>query len=94
MYADAQKRLGCQNVISRGLWDADEAILKEARLHNAQPIVIGTHRSRVPAVASRLTGGTAYNVAATADCPVLTIPNVNSLAPDVTSITESQQCRE
>jgi nucleotide-binding universal stress UspA family protein len=70
--------------------DADSAILKEAHAHNADLIVMGAHRTiRVPALASRFAGGTAYSVAANSECPVLTIPSANGLALDVTGITES-----
>jgi nucleotide-binding universal stress UspA family protein len=74
--------------------NADTAILQEAHIHDAKLIVIGAHRTRVPALASRFAGGTAYIVAANAECPVLTIPSVNGSTLDVTDITESQQCRE
>ena len=74
--------------------NADSAILNEAHMHDAKLIVVGAHRSRVPALTSRFPGGTAYSVAATAECPVLTIPRANGLALGVTDVTESQQCRE
>jgi len=75
--------------------DVDTAILNQARAHNASMIVMGAHRtSRVPAIASRFAGGTAYSVAANSLCPVLTIPSDNGLTLHVTDITESQQCAE
>jgi nucleotide-binding universal stress UspA family protein len=69
--------------------DADTEIVNEARRYGADLIVLGAHRTRVPALASRFTDGTAYSVAASADCPVLTIPSGTGLTLGVTGITES-----
>jgi len=81
-----------------GFGDTDSAILMEARIHGADLIVLGAHKTKVPAFTSRLPGGTAYNVAANSECPVLTIPSgngsVNGLALGVTSITESERSHE
>ncbi|MBV8631801.1 MAG: universal stress protein [Silvibacterium sp.] len=53
--------------------NADTAILNEARVHGAKLIVMGAHKATA-ALAGRFAGGTAYSVAANAECPVLTIP--------------------
>ena len=87
---DAASDAGMEYLVDFG--DADTAILKEARIRDAKLIVIGAHRTKVPALASRFAGGTAYSVAANAECPVFTIPSVN--VPNVIHITESKNDRE
>lgn len=90
MPEDAHSIARTQYLVDFG--DADTAILEEASLHGAELIVIGTHSAKVPALVSRFAGGTAYSVAANAECPVLTIPTVN--VPNVIHITESKNDRE
>lgn len=57
-----------------GFGTPDTAIIEEAKRHKADLIVIGARgSSRFASAMSHFGGGTAYKVAATADCLVLTI---------------------
>lgn len=95
---------GVRTTFLVGFGNADSVILNEARIHDARLIVVGTHRTRVPALASHFAGGTAYSVATNAECPVLTIPakgrphkngsHVSGSTLHVTGITESKQHSE
>jgi nucleotide-binding universal stress UspA family protein len=66
--------LECQPTYVVAFGTPEERILREAKKQHADMIVVGARgTSRLASAISHLGGGTAYRVAADADCPVLTI---------------------
>jgi nucleotide-binding universal stress UspA family protein len=58
-----------------GFGRPDKVILEQAKDHKAEVIVVGARMAKgFASIVSHSGGGTAYRVAANAECPVLTIP--------------------